>query len=527
MLTTGPAQLGITALVLLLFGNRFLAWERQGRGVRTVLTIWWVTLIDASLFPDVAASLRTSFFHPVVFGQNFRLLELLVPLALVLRLHVRGWPRRLDATAPVWLAFYAFTALATVTGFLQHYSGGLVLTEASILFYVGATTALVGSVPVRDYLRERTLTPFVRWTAGAALVLFVLNELDLRITTTAIPNLPLDRFGLFGPDAASLYPVIGLIGILTELTRTGGRRRRATVLAPAAFLVLSHLGTTQRAARLDLYLAVVVVAVACLSPLRRRLRVTRAQVGISALAVVALVLLAPAFVESVSAAFEGRQAHVSVPFAEQTSKALDTGRRQGSIQSRYNQWDAILTLIREKPFSGWGLGRTYEHYEVGFGPQTQGITHNLVLDVLFRLGLVGLALWVVGTVRLIAGGFGAWRRLLDDRVAAFGLALAAATTGLLARGMVESIFEKYKLAVGLGILYGLLVSVRAALRTQDEGHEPGDGQQDDERAREALVRERLAREALPTGRAPAGAAAPVAAGDLVSGPAGAHAAPAG
>lgn len=467
MLDGGPAQLAITALVLLVFGNRFLLLERSGRGSRTVLTVWWVTLLDAAIYPDVAASLNTSFFHPVVFGQNFRLIELLIPLALVLRLHVRGWPHRLDATAPVWLAFYGFTVVATVTGFLQGFSGGLVLTEAAILFYVGATTALVASVPLRDYLREGTFTPFVRWTGAVALVMFALTQLKIRITSDAIPNLPLDHFGGIGPDAGSLFPVVGLIGFLVELARTDGPRR-ASVLLPSVVLVLSHLGTTQRAARLDLYLAVVVILLACLSRHRRRLRVGGTKLVLGALAVLTLVLLIPAFTESVTAAFEGRQAQVTVPFAAQTSAALDTGRRQGSIQSRYNQWDAILTLIREKPVSGWGLGKTYEHYEVGFGPQTQGITHNLLLDLSFRLGLVGLALWLIATVRAVAGSFGAWRRAHDDRLAALGLALAAATMGLLARGMVESIFEKYKLAVGLGILYGLLLCVRGALRDQEE-----------------------------------------------------------
>lgn len=467
MFSSGPAQLGITAVVLAIFGHRFLLWERQRRGVKVVVALWWVTLLDALIYPDVDASRATSFFHPVALGQNFRLIELLLPLALVVRIHVHGWPKRFDVSGPVWMGFYAYAFVATFSGFVQGFESGLILTEGAILIYVGCAMVLAAGVPLRDYVEDAVLLPLVRWSAACALLVFVLNETNVRLTTSAIPNLPIDRFGLFGADAASLLPVVGLFAIGAELSRRTGGRRRATVLLPGAFLILSHVGTTQRAARLDLYLTLLIIGLACLSRNRRRFRVSGTQLSLTLVGVVALALIGPTFVESVSAAVQGRQAQVSIPLAGQTAKALDTGRRQGSIQSRYNQWEAVLNLIKEKPIEGWGMGKTYIHYEVGFGYWKQGITHNLVLDLMFRMGLIGSVLWWGGIVGLLLGGFRAWRTALDDRVGALGLILAAATMGLLARGMVESIFEKYKLAVGLGILLGLLIASRTA--TDDDG----------------------------------------------------------
>ena len=87
----------------------------------------------------------------------------------------------------------------------------------------------------------------------------------------------------------------------------------------------------------------------------------------------------------------GQPLSIHVPLAEQTLTALNPKHRQGSVQSRYNQWDVVGGLIKEHPIIGSGLGRSFVHYEEGSQQNvTQDITHDFALDLLFRGGLVAL-----------------------------------------------------------------------------------------------------------------------------------------
>ena len=92
-----------------------------------------------------------------------------------------------------------------------------------------------------------------------------------------MPGLPLFQFGQLGPDAASMFPMIGVIGFLVELSRS--RRRRPWFLAACLVLVMTHLASTQRAERVDLYVTILVVLLACCFPARADLRVTPARRG--------------------------------------------------------------------------------------------------------------------------------------------------------------------------------------------------------------------------------------------------------
>ncbi len=58
----------------------------------------------------------------------------------------------------------------------------------------------------------------------------------------------------------------------------------------------------------------------------------------------------------------------------------------------------------------------------------------------------------------IANGLTAWRLHPDRMVAVLALGLVAGVIGLFAKGMVESIFENYRLATVLGLTLGMLRS---------------------------------------------------------------------
>ena len=75
----------------------------------------------------------------------------------------------------------------------------------------------------------------------------------------------------------------------------------------------------------------------------------------------------------------------------------------------------------------------------------------------------------IGSV--LNAGILVWRKHLRSEVAALALAASACLVGLLARGLVESIFEKYRLAVGLGVLIGLVLSARTSLDAPADAEE--------------------------------------------------------
>jgi O-Antigen ligase len=456
--------IGVLFEALIFFGWAYDR-ERDGKGVQVVLALWWVALLDTVFYADTDANKLNGFFHPAVFGQNVRLVQLLIPAAFAAHLAWKGWPRRWAVSAPWWWAFSLWTVYAIGSGLAQHHSGALIFRQASILIYVIMMLAMTAAVPVSDYLDEKRFTRFVTASALVGGGMLALTEAGVSHTTHAIPGLPLFQFGQLGPDAASLFPAIGVIGFLVELSRK--RRRRPWFLVACGVLVLTHLASSQRAERVDLYLTIVLVLAACLLRARRRLRITPLMVGSTLVGALTLIVVVPLFVAGVQSAVTGQPTSVHIPLAQQTLTALNHNHRQGSVQSRYNQWGVVEGLIAQRPFLGYGLGDTFVHYEEGLQQNvTQDITHDIVLDLLYRNGIVGLVLFVGAIGTVFNAGILVWRRHAQPAVAALALAASAALAGLIARGLVESVFEKYRLAVGLGVLIGLVLSARTSLPDQ-------------------------------------------------------------
>ena len=92
------------------------------------------------------------------------------------------------------------------------------------------------------------------------------------------------------------------------------------------------------------------------------------------------------------------------------------------------------------------------------GVVTSDITHNIVLDLLLRTGLVGLVLAASAVVVVWWRGILTWRWHPDNRVAAWAIAAATLSAGLLAKGLVGLIFEEHRLVLLLGIALGLAIS---------------------------------------------------------------------
>lgn len=443
-------RLGVLLLLFLIF----LALERRRRGVLVVLLVMGLTLVDATLYADTTASAERSIFHPMLFGQSFRLSQLIIPLALLARAIVHGLPRRFDASALFWAAFFAWMLTAAGVGLLAGHDPNLVMGEGTMIIHVGGMILLAGGVPAEDYVNGRALERFFQAAAVMAAGLFALDVLRVRLFSEAIPDLPLVNLGNLGGDAATLFSAVGVVALVLGVARRPYLGRRAALIVPGAVLVLSHLASSQRAARLGLYVTLLVVLViACLPTARRRLGFTLGQVGFAATCVAAIGF-AVAFVPAVA----GVVAPQSVVATANADEFAPTSR-QGSIQSRFNQWDVVLERIGDEPLLGEGLGGTFVSFSEGHKRFVDSdISHNIILDLTRRAGVVGVTLAGAALLAVWAQALGTWRFHPSTQVAALAAAASAATVGLLAKGMVESIFEKDRLAVLLGFLIGLTVS---------------------------------------------------------------------
>ena len=153
----------------------------------------------------------------------------------------------------------------------------------------------------------------------------------------------------------------------------------------------------------------------------------------------------------------------NLPFAGSVDETFHSTAKEQSAESRVNQWRKARDLIEQRPVAGWGLGKTYTHYDPGHREFfTTNLTHNIVGDLLLRTGVIGVLLFSIAMLLAVSDGWTAWRRQQDDLAAALALASVAIIAGLLARGMVESLFEKFRLATLLGITLGIIGSVAVA-----------------------------------------------------------------
>lgn len=426
--------------------------ERQRRPVIPVLLALGVVAFDAGLYPGTGQ--LVSVFHPSAGGQNIRLSQVIIALAVIARVWVRGLPRRAHPVMLLWWVFFAWYAVAAITGILNGNNTQLVTSRAILVLEAGGMIVLASGVPARDFLEDRAVPRFVLLCGALAGVIGAMSVAHVSLTTS-VPLLPLLDFGVMGSDAATLFPAIGLLGFALELPRP---RRRPLVLVASTVLVLAVMASAQRAARLGLLVAFAFVLIAALWPWRRRLRMRAFDVA----AIITCLIGAVAAGVFVRAAANHSRAPLSeaIPFSRYMTQAISNSYRQGSVQSRYNEWRAALTLVRDHPWAGNGLGKTFLHYDVGTRSWIDyDITNNIPLDLLLRTGAIGVVLFLVALVLTFAGAWQVWRRTGDDARSILAITAAAVLADFLAKGMVESVLNEFRMTPLFGFLIGLILSL--------------------------------------------------------------------
>lgn len=441
-------ELSTTAIAALIVAGALFAWfgrlERAGNAPAVVATVFAVVLLDAVIYADQNV-VPTGLLHPEFGGESFRLLDVVIPAAILARLLHR--PR--TGGTPVtlaWLALLAWLATAGLIGVYEGNAPAIVAFQAKAIIYLGALLVAAG-VPLGEYVARPRLERFVGVCAGLALALTAVDLAGIAVTAD-LPLVPLDGFGVMGADAATIFSSLGVLALVLALLQGD---RRLPLLACATVLLATPAFADQRAAFIALGVALAVAAVAMLGS-RRRVRLTPTEVGLAATAVVGLLLITavPAVV--------GQQP-VKLPLQDRLTTTFTGYEEVLTTMDRLNQWSAAAPIIAERPIYGHGLGYQYVFWNQGFYKFTQtDLTHNIFGDLMLRAGVVGLLLFLIAlgatTVHLARG----WAAHASDRAAAFALGIGASVVGLVAKGMAESIFEKYRLAAALGLGIGAMIS---------------------------------------------------------------------
>lgn len=453
----------MTALLALLLAGGLLVWfmrlERSGRSVTVIAFLLALVIAEAAIYQS-QNEIPVGLFHPEYRSLSFRLLDIVIPVAILARLLQRARTHPANPTVLLWLALLAWLATA---GFVGAYEGNaltLVGFHGKVIIYLGALVLAAG-VPIEQYLAKGRVERFLGWTAALALALVATDVANIAITRD-LPLLPLQDLGTLGSDAATIFSGLGALALAIGLFSA---ERRGRLLAAAVPLLAAPAVADQRAAFIALGLALATVVAGMLLS-GRRVRVTPTEGGLAVAAVAAILLV------SALPGFIGDRP-VKLPLQDELTTTFASYEELLTTRDRLNQWSSARPLIAERPVLGWGLGKEYIYYDPGHLVFKQiDLTHNIFGDLLLRSGAAGLALFLLALGTTSIAILRAWWTHGDDRVAAFALGAAAVVAGLLGKGMAESIFEKYRLAVVLGLGIGAMIAAGIPSRRRSRSRAP-------------------------------------------------------
>jgi hypothetical protein len=439
----------------------FMRCEDKGRPEIPLLTVVGTLLLEALLYPS-QNSVAGGIFHPSAAGQSMRLPEIIIPIALLARVLVRGGPRRLSLTAGAWTTFLLWYTGCFVAGLLQQNSFDEAFFQAKAIVYLGGGFALAAGVPPRRLVPRR---PRRVLAVGLGILVVLFTPLSLASSEIALglPLVPGASLGRIGADASTIITSIAVVLLLLEATQFRRRARVAIALVPA---VLSPFVATQRAAIVGLAACVIFLALASFGKTwHARIRAT----AMEAVLLVCILLVPVLLTTAVRAAQPPSATSGSpIPYAGVLDETFFAERKAQSAQTRENLWREGLRIASDHPMVGSGLGETYDVRRASNVENlVGGGFHNILVDVLVRSGMVGIVLFLASVGLSLRDGVFAWRRHQNRAIATLSLALTSVMVGLLAKGMVESIFEKFRLATLLGLLLGLVTAAACDARRDD------------------------------------------------------------
>lgn len=442
----------------------FVRLEERNRRDVAVAIVLGLLLVEALIYPT-QNGVPGGLFHPSLAGRPLRLPEVVIPVALLARVLVHGGPKRLSPTAISWTAFIVWLALGLPMGVVMGNPFSEAFFQSKAIIYLGGGFALVAGVPITR-LAHASITRKLLLALGAITAITIPFALSNRTLGLDLPLTPGAALGRLSPDASTILSVIAVVALLLE----GARRRRRLLFSIAAVpLLLSPLVATQRAAVIGVVATGVVLALASVGPTwARRIRSTPTE----AFMLLCIVLVPVLVTVTYKAAFSTETRTEIVPLAQVVNDTFLSTRKAQSAETRENLWSEGISQTSEYPTMGWGLGKIYTVETAGGGELVDGGFHNILIDLLVRRGIVGAVMFITAVAFTLRDALAVWRHHLDRRVAVFCGACGAALIGLLAKGMVESLFEKFRLATLFGLLLGAIAAGASSLRERSPDREP-------------------------------------------------------
>ena len=455
------AALALSAVL----GVAFLRAERAGRPERVVLWVLGVLVVEGVLYPQ-PFDVPLSVVHPQIGGLSFRLVDVVLAVAIATRLRVRGVPRAASSTSVLWLIFLGWLVTEAALGVLGSGNLTLLFFELKVVLYLGVMI-VVADVPAARWTQP-SVAMFLRVNAVFGAVLVVLSVTKIRLSAP-LPLLPLTDAGDISSDAATIFAALGLLALGLALASSSGR---VGLLLSAGALLVTTVPAGQRAALIFASIGLLVLLGGTAAIGRRWVAISTAEVLLVALGCIAVATPSLLFAQQVAP-------QAQLPFASTINEVLNGRGKQLSAEGRLNQWRAVRPVLSERPVLGHGLGATYQYFEPGPPARLvrSDLTHNLEGDLLLRTGLVGLVLFAAAVTSTLMDGVRAARRRSDPVLAGLVLATTAGVVSWLAKAQVESLFEKYRLAVLLGLLIGLVRSLASDVEPEarDAGSEVAPG----------------------------------------------------
>ena len=251
------ALTGIVALIIL---------EERGRPEIAVLIVLGLVVFDALLYPSQAA-VPPGILHPTIMGHDYRVPDLVIPLALIARLVVRGLPRRVTGTGLLWFVFFATFAFSAFLGTANGHTSTLVIFQTKFVIEAGGMAILASGVR-SDVWTSPVFIGRAAWVLG----LVSLGPIAMGAVgrSVSLPILAQASLGRLGADAATVLVSFGFVLLLVEVC---GASPRPGVIAWCGVMIVSPIFTGQRAALIGMVVTLMCGVVVLVGrPWRRRSR---------------------------------------------------------------------------------------------------------------------------------------------------------------------------------------------------------------------------------------------------------------
>jgi len=453
----GSAVLILAAFLALVGSLMLFGWftrlEGEGRGEVVVATVMGVALLEAVLFQS-QNTVPSGLFRIPLGSFDVRPVDVLIPMALAARVMARPPTSRVSLTALLWVAFMAWYLAGGITG----YYGGNPLPEVigqvrSMLLLAGGY-ALVAGMDVRKLLGERFLRIVSRVlfvvAFGYMVMILVVGPVAIGAGPVTIPE-----FGGLGADTSSIISTMGLMLILVEISSP--RHHRFRIIAGSLAMLIPLIGH-QAASIVGLGVMVGLTLLMSLTP-RWRERVTITPTEFLLVVVLALTVGLSGLTVA------GRTAEITSGVED----ALVGNAQDSTSRLRVLLWEDARDFILESPVIGHGAGFRQILPDQWPAPPSLVTSHNILIDVALRSGLVGLGLFLVAIFSSFREMLASWRSRLDPRLTMLSLGAGIGVGGLLAKGMAESILDKFRLAVFLGALLSMISGIARQAETTEWG----------------------------------------------------------